>query len=87
MNSISRCKYSPNPWSINASHPKKAGKSGDSNLMLHGFREYLHRVRRKPFVRNELRLSYLFHTAPAATLARMRKRGVRQWFHNRTECC
>jgi len=35
------CKYSPNPWSINASHPKKAGKSGDSNLMLHGFGEYL----------------------------------------------
>ena len=34
-------KYSPNPWSINASHPKKAGKSGDSNLTLHTFREYL----------------------------------------------
>jgi len=44
------------------------------------------RVRRKPFVRNELRLSYLFHTAPAATLARMRKRGERRWFHERTEC-
>jgi hypothetical protein len=38
---LSYRKYSPNPWSINASHPKKAGKSGDSNLMLHGFREYL----------------------------------------------
>ena len=44
------------------------------------------RVRRKPFVRNELRLSYLFHTVPAATLARMRKRGERRWFHERTEC-
>ena len=38
--SIAR-KYSPNPWNINASHPKKAGKSGDSNLMFHGFGEYL----------------------------------------------
>ena len=33
-------KYSPNLWTINSSHPKKAGKIGDSNLMLHTFGKY-----------------------------------------------
>ena len=31
--------YSPKGWDINASHPIKAGKSGDSNLKLHPFGE------------------------------------------------
>lgn len=35
------CKYSPNLWSTNASHPEKPWKSGDSNLTLHPFGEYL----------------------------------------------
>jgi hypothetical protein len=38
-------KYSPKVWDCNASQAKNAGKSDDSNEMLHPFGEYLLRMK------------------------------------------
>ena len=47
---LTKCKYSPKVWDCNASHPKKFGKSGDSNLILHPFGEYIQQNQRKSFI-------------------------------------